>query len=135
MESQGNIVRSCSGELAPPTCTGEPAPPRYFLQPCFVCHSFFVKEKLYFGTDRLFFVERELTSTGNPERLALPPCQGVANLTFFFDYSSPWSFLAMERLKDTVSSVFPVNVKIEWVPILLGALFKEIGTPMVSCLA
>ena len=39
----------------------------------------------------------------------------------------------MERLKGIVSSVLPVMVKIEWVPILLGALFREIGSPMVSC--
>ena len=38
----------------------------------------------------------------------------------------------MERLEDVVASVLPVSVRIEWVPILLGALFKEIGTPMVS---
>lgn len=38
----------------------------------------------------------------------------------------------MERLKDVVTSVFPITVKIEWVPILVGALFKEIGTPVVS---
>lgn len=77
-------------------------------------------------------MERALTSNGHPERLALPPSHGVANLAFFFDYSSPWSFIAMKRLKDVVTSVDPVTVKIEWIPILVGALFKEIGTPMVS---
>lgn len=38
----------------------------------------------------------------------------------------------MERLQEILLSVFPVTVKIEFVPILLGALFKETGTPMVS---
>ena len=37
----------------------------------------------------------------------------------------------MERLNDIITSVSPVSVKVEWVPILLGALFKAIGTPMV----
>lgn len=94
--------------------------------------SFFVGEKLYWGTDRMFFVERALGLNRHPERITSPPKQGAASLTFFFDISSPWSFLAMERLNDIVASVFPVAVKIEWVPILVGALFKEIGTPVVS---
>lgn len=38
----------------------------------------------------------------------------------------------MERLQEVVSSVHPVKVTIEWVPILLGALFKQIGTANVS---
>ena len=77
-------------------------------------------------------MERELTSNGHPERLALPPSRGAADVTFFFDYSSPWSFIAMKRLRDVITSVHPVTVKIEWIPILVGALFKQIGTPMVS---
>ena len=93
--------------------------------------SFLVGEKLYWGTDRIFFVERALGLDSHPERLVSPPKQGTAILTIYFDFSSPWSFLAVERLKDVVASVSPISVKIEWVPILLGALFKGIGTPMV----
>ncbi len=52
-------------------------------------------------------------------------------LTYYFDYSSPWSYLGFEQLQKTVDSVSPITVTIEWVPILLGALFKTIGTPMV----
>lgn len=95
-------------------------------------YSFYVGGKLYWGTDRIFLVERALGLDSHPERIVSPPNQGAAKLTFFFDFSSPWSFLAMERLKDIVASVSPVTVNIEWVPILLGALFKDIGTPMVS---
>ena len=83
----------------------------------------------------MFFVERALGLNSHPERITLPPKKGAACLTFFFDISSPWSFLAMERLNNIVSSVLPVAVKIEWVPILVGALFKEIGTPVVRVLA
>ena len=39
----------------------------------------------------------------------------------------------MERLPDMIKSVSPVTVNIEWVPILLGGLFKDIGSPMVCC--
>lgn len=38
----------------------------------------------------------------------------------------------MKRLKDVIAAVSPVAVKLEFVPILLGALFKELGTPMVG---
>ena len=37
----------------------------------------------------------------------------------------------MERLEEMIASVAPITVKVELVPILLGGLFKEIGTPMV----
>lgn len=93
--------------------------------------SFYVEGKLYWGTDRIFFVERALGFNNHPERIVSPPRQGTSSLTFFFDFSSPWSFLAMERLEDVISSVSPVAVKVEFVPVLLGALFKDIGTPMV----
>jgi 2-hydroxychromene-2-carboxylate isomerase len=33
-----------------------------------------------------------------------------------------------------VDSLSPVKVTVEWVPILLGALFKETGTPMVPAM-
>ena len=89
-------------------------------------------EKFFWGTDRLFFVERALGFDSHPERIVAPPKQGAASLTFFFDFSSPWSFLAMERLGAVIASVSPVAVKLELVPILLGALFKELGTPSVS---
>lgn len=80
----------------------------------------------------MFFVERALGLDSHPERLISCVNPGTAELSFFFDYSSPWSYVAMERLESMVSSVLPVTVKIEWVPILLGALFKKIGTPMVG---
>jgi 2-hydroxychromene-2-carboxylate isomerase len=95
-------------------------------------YSFYVGEKFFWGTDRLFFVERALGFDSHPLRVAAPPEHGTANLTFFFDFSSPWSFLAAERLKGIIASVSPVAVKLELVPILLGALFKELGTPNVS---
>lgn len=97
---------------------------------------FYVGNRLYWGTDRLFFVEQQLgTADAGPERLMEPLGPGSADLTFFFDYSSPWSFLACRRLDSVLQSVRPIQVNIEWVPILLGALFKEIGTPVVPAAA
>lgn len=83
----------------------------------------------------MFLVERALgVTTAEPERLFHPPKGGnsSSHLSFYFDYASPWSFLGCMRLQRMVDSVKPVNVVIEWVPILLGALFKHIGTPLVS---
>ncbi len=91
----------------------------------------YVNNRLFYGTDRLFFVERALGLDAHPERLVSTPQSGSATLTFFFDYSSPWSYVGFERLEQLFRDVSPVNVKVEWVPILLGALFKELGTPNV----
>ena len=60
-----------------------------------------------------------------------PQTAGTARLTFFFDYSSPWAYVGCMRLQCVLESVAPVRVEVEWVPILVGALFKQIGTPIV----
>ena len=82
----------------------------------------------------MFLVERLLGRDDvHPERLALPPAHpSASSLAFYFDYSSPWTYLACERLQSMINSVTPVTVTVEWVPILIGALFKKIGTPIVS---
>ena len=82
----------------------------------------------------MFMVERLLgRDNAHPERLALPPPRpSASSLAFYFDYSSPWTYLACERLQGMIDLVNPVTVTVEWVPILIGALFKKIGTPLVS---
>ena len=92
----------------------------------------YVNNRLFYGTDRLFLVKRALGIDTHPERLMSPQSTGSATLTFFFDYSSPWSFVGFERLEQLLRDVSPVNVKVEWVPLLVGALFKQIGTPNVG---
>lgn len=78
-------------------------------------------------------MDRALRTGAEPDRLASPPSQGgTAKLTFYFDYSSPWAFLGYMRLEKMLASVAPMKVKMEFVPILLGALFKQLGTPNVS---
>ncbi|XP_062521213.1 uncharacterized protein LOC134196160 [Corticium candelabrum] len=98
--------------------------------------SFCVNNRLYFGVDRMHFVEQELN--GNKvamPRMVMPPAPGVppleAKLTIFHDFSSPWSYLGSQQIRNLVDTVSPVRVTVEWVPILLGALFKETGTPLV----
>jgi 2-hydroxychromene-2-carboxylate isomerase len=92
--------------------------------------SFYVNGRLFWGTDRMFFVERALgLRDAAPERLTTPPAAGRARLAFFFDYSSPWAYVGFMKLESLIQSVAPIQVNIEYVPILLGALFKELGTP------
>jgi 2-hydroxychromene-2-carboxylate isomerase len=83
----------------------------------------FVNGELYWGQDRLDYVEEALG--GKPERLA--PCGGekLAAVDFFFDYSSPFSYIASERVDAMLGDAA------RWVPLLLGGLFKAIGTPNV----
>jgi 2-hydroxychromene-2-carboxylate isomerase len=48
------------------------------------------------------------------------------NLTFFHDFASPFSYLASTQVERICA---PHTV--EWRPILLGGLFKKLGTPNV----
>lgn len=92
--------------------------------------SFFAKDKLFYGTDRMFLVERYLgNSEAHPHRLATIPIPSVRKLTFYFDYSSPYSYLACVQVERLCQS-YPM-LQVEYVPILLGALLKAVGTPVV----
>lgn len=83
-----------------------------------------VDGELHWGSDRLSFVR---------DRLGLPPeeepaGEGGGRVTFFHDFSSPFSYLAAARIEQVAARA---GARVEWVPFLLGALFREIGTPMV----
>ena len=43
-------------------------------------------------------------------------------LTFYYDFSSPWSYLASTQVERVAKEC---NADLEFVPFLLGALFKE----------
>ena len=54
-------------------------------------------------------------------------------LTFYYDFSSPYAYLGatqIERVAREHGGAEP-SVEIEWRPILVGALFRRIGTPDV----
>lgn len=105
--------------------------------------------KLYFGQDRLHFVEaallahplaaagRERGEQGTvrrepPASMRPLPEEPVANearrVTFFYDFSSPFSYLASTQIEDVADRHGAV---IDWRPILLGGLFRSLGTPIV----
>jgi len=93
-------------------------------------------KKFFFGADRLHFVEYYL---GNKDAKQfrkvpkiLPTRKSKPVLTFYYDFSSPWSYIASTQVERIAKEGDAV---IEYVPILLGALFREIGTPNVPMLA
>ena len=63
------------------------------------------------------------------------PRPGTGKLTFYLDYSSPWSYLAAMQLAKFLLSLHPMEITVEYVPILLGDIFREIGTANVSMYA
>jgi 2-hydroxychromene-2-carboxylate isomerase len=75
----------------------------------------FTERGMFWGADRLHL------AAGLPPREWGAP---VGRLRFFHDFSSPFSYFASTQIER-------VAAEVEWVPILLGALFKAIGTPMV----
>lgn len=81
----------------------------------------FVDDQLYWGQDRLDMVEAALG--GLPE--VAPPTTGLAPVDFWFDYSSPFAYLALARAEATFGPAA------RWRPLLLGGLFRSVGTPDV----
>ncbi len=79
--------------------------------------SFQVGEQLFWGQDRLRFAGAALRAARDPEPLV-----------FFHDFASPFSYLAATQVERVARAA---GRRVEWVPILLGALFLQIGTPLV----
>lgn len=48
----------------------------------------------------------------------------MSRLEFFFDCSSPWTYLAFSRIEDVAARA---NVQIEWRPILVGGVFNAVN--------
>ena len=80
----------------------------------------------------MFLVERYYGNRAAAPLRLTSPRAGIGKLAFYLDYSSPWSYLAAMQLDKFIHSLHPMKINVEYVPILLGALFKEIGTPNVS---
>jgi 2-hydroxychromene-2-carboxylate isomerase len=92
--------------------------------------------RLYWGQDRMHFVEAALLSLRHGSQWSkaprmldlLPRCKrgpasGRKRLEFWFDFSSPWAFLGwtqLERLRRQYGTKLEVVMK----PILVGGLFK-----------
>jgi 2-hydroxychromene-2-carboxylate isomerase len=96
--------------------------------------------RLYWGQDRMQFLEAVLLADGDEQRLALVQkslrslelrCakKDIANdeevkLEFWYDFSSPWAFLGWTQLA-RLKRQFGDRLHIEMKPFLLGILFRE----------
>ncbi|RGB29955.1 DSBA-like thioredoxin domain-containing protein [Rhizophagus diaphanus] len=106
--------------------------------------------RLYWGQDRLHFVEAALTSisTGvSIEQMDLlkfyPRCsvenkfngnnKKAKTLKFWFDFSSQYSYIAYTQLS-WIKKQAKCEVNIEYMPFLLGFVFDRIGTPQTPVL-
>ena len=58
--------------------------------------------------------------------------EAAPTLHFWYDFSSPFSYLASTQIERVAARN---NANLVWRPMLLGALFREIGTPNVPLLA
>jgi len=85
--------------------------------------TFEVNGTLWWGQDRMHLVEQALG--GNPIYLPAVQATSVGHIKFFHDFSSPYSYLAATQIRHLATAW---GVRLEWRPILLGALFRSIGT-------
>jgi len=82
----------------------------------------FVDEEMFWGNDRLDMVEAAL---GGAVASPCPVSDALAPVDFYFDYSSPFAYLALAQAE----AVF--GAAATWRPLLLGGLFRSVGTPDV----
>ncbi|MEX1363443.1 MAG: 2-hydroxychromene-2-carboxylate isomerase, partial [Nannocystaceae bacterium] len=95
--------------------------------------SFVVEGRLWWGQDRLPLVEVALggavPSLDRPVPGPDPSSRAsTSRVTLFHDFASPFSYLAATQIERIAAAR---GATVERVPILLGALFREIGTPDV----
>ena len=87
--------------------------------------TFKVGSDLWWGQDRLLFVKHAI---GGAKTVHFTRSKTPQKLTLYHDFASPYSYLGIQQMKQFEAHT---GHKITAKPILLGALFKEIGTPMV----
>jgi 2-hydroxychromene-2-carboxylate isomerase len=90
---------------------------------------FSVDGVLYWGQDRLNQVERALGGTVSMRPSATDRSGAPAPTDLWFDYSSPFSYLASCRAPALFGDA------LRWRPMLLGAVFKMVDTPNVPFFA
>lgn len=94
---------------------------------------------MFWGQDRLHMV-RAVLAGWRPERASPTPAQRQAQVHvdptprsartvhFFYDFSSPYAYLAATQIERITVNA---GAALRWRPILLGALFRDIGTANV----
>ncbi len=97
--------------------------------------SFGVGGRFFWGQDRMHLVERALTGVSPPVSQLQTGVGVGATVTFFHDLSSPFSYLASTQFERVVGARGATGATSIRRPILVGALFRQIGTPDVPLLA
>ncbi len=93
---------------------------------------------MFWGQDRFDMVEAVLRGwrpgTNAPRRPAHPGSNPDSDATvhFWFDFSSPFSYLGSTQIEDLCARH---GATLRWRPMLLGALFKQVGAADVPLLA
>ena len=90
--------------------------------------SFTVGGRTWFGSDRLDRVADAVRGACTPVFRRAPAGGEGRSLSFFHDFSSPFSYLASTWVDAVAASA---GTQAPWTPILVGALFRDVGTPMV----
>lgn len=92
--------------------------------------TFVVDGQMWWGADRMDRVAEALGYVEPPR----PPSTSAhrATLTVFHDMASPFSYLASTQAERIAKET---GATLQWAPMLLGAVFKTIGTPMVPLAA
>ncbi|MEZ4236433.1 MAG: 2-hydroxychromene-2-carboxylate isomerase [Myxococcota bacterium] len=85
----------------------------------------FVGEQRVWGADRLWQVEQAL---GLPVPPAVAGTASGGTLEWFHDFASPFSYLASTQIRAVADQL---GAELVQTPVLVGALFQAIGTPMV----
>jgi len=92
---------------------------------------------LLWGQDRLEFLEAVLEGwdpdagppSGPPRAVEVPPRAGPTRvIDYWFDLSSPFAYLGATQIEALAGAA---GAELRWRPALLGALFRELGTPDV----
>lgn len=89
------------------------------------------EEPFAWGVDRLHFVEQALGNEFLDTEAPADDTRG-GTIRFFHDFASPFSYLASTQIERIARRH---GASVEYVPILLGALFRTIGTPDVPMFA
>jgi 2-hydroxychromene-2-carboxylate isomerase len=83
-------------------------------------------EHLYWGQDRMMFVEGVRKPVAPVEAPQAEP--SGRTLEVYWDFSSPFAYLGSTQVEALAKRA---GARVEWHPILLGGLFRSIGTPDV----
>ena len=93
-----------------------------------------VDDGLFWGGDRLHFAAASAGLAARLPRVQPSPNAAVARrpvtVRFYYDTASPWSFLGLSHLA-RVEGV----ARVEAVPVLVGAIFRATGGPMLPAAA